>query len=151
MSFKVHLIIICAIIVMIYVAMQIIGKQEAPAPVAAPKASKYKISVISASWGLNCLDYDYWGDDTPKRDVFANSPENNKPQENNILSRVQALCEGKKSCKFKAEEETLGPQPVKNCRDAEIQIEYRCFSFDRPWNIQTMDKDIEIDCEAQNP
>lgn len=151
MSFKGHLLIICGIIVFMYVILQVMQKKPDQQAVKVEEKSPYSISILHASWGLNCLNsYDYDPEPTPSS--FAGSPKS-KWVEDNVLTRVDALCKDKKGCVIGISKDVLGDVPdAENCGTKELKVEYRCFSFDRPWIIISKDKDKElvIDCEKQN-
>ncbi|MGE0754931.1 MAG: hypothetical protein AB7L92_07190 [Alphaproteobacteria bacterium] len=148
MSFKVHLIIICSIIVATYLAIQVIGKREKK-PAKVVEKSAYSIQLLHASWALNCnYTLDSW--EEPKHSTFANDPEQIGLREDNVFQKVYDLCHGKERCTFKVGPEALGKDPAPRCGDKEIKIEYRCFDIDRPWIIQSRDKEISIDCVEQN-
>lgn len=129
--------------------MQLIESAPAPQQPTQEAVSQYKINVLHASWGLNCQEYSSeWN--TQDQDAFANNPDKNKLKEDNIYSKITALCQDKEKCEFMVGQETLGDDPAPYCGEKEIKIEYRCFSFDRPWNIRSHDKKIQIDCSKQN-
>ena len=113
--------------------------------------SPYNISILHASWGLNCLNsYSY--DPNPTPSSFATTAKS-KWYEDNVLSRVATLCKDKKSCTIGINNDVLGDVPDdESCSIKELKIEYRCFSFDRPWILVSKEKDkqLVIDCEKQN-
>ena len=57
------------------------------------------------------------------------------------------MCNLKKKCDVLNSPKTVGDASVPECHNKEMVIEYRCFSFDRPWSI-TIDNDATgtIDC-----
>lgn len=150
MSFKVHLIIICVIITFMYIILQVINNRPAPAPVApVEQTSAYSITILHASWGLNCLD-SFELEDTPQ-DSFSSSAKS-KLHEDNVLSEVADLCNDKKNCTVPINTTALGDDPSPDCRRKYLRVEYRCFAYDRPWILTSKDKEKElnIDCDKQN-
>lgn len=99
------------------------------------------ITITSASWGLNC---------TEEKD--ANAPfmslSGKRSGKNNVLDEVAKLCDGKVSCSGAANTATLGADPFPEC-SKHLVIEYRCFSYDRPWKIDIGSEPFTIDCTTR--
>lgn len=150
MSFKLHLIIICFIIVSVYAVWRFMDHSPAPAPAPVIKESPYSISIVHASWALNCRNWSNTGQysNAQSNDPFAKSnSETNKNREDNVLEAVSNLCNGQLRCDIPANIETLGDQPFPNCLDRALEVEYRCYSFDRPWKQRVMGGTMTINCD----
>src|SRR5262245_44420026 len=119
MSFKAHLVVVCGIIIAVYLAWQLLNVSTTPVEVEAPDESEispYKISVIHASWGLNC------------NNATDKSNAADKPREDNVLEAVAKACNGKVKCGIPVKESFSGDDSATSCRDKMLEIEYRCFS-----------------------
>jgi hypothetical protein len=151
MSFKIHLIIVSVIIIAVYFAWQLTSRTNTPQPAVIEQetASPYSITVIHASWGLNCRN-SYVARTTPQKDdPFAYKPgTESKLEEDNVLSIVSKLCDGKLKCTIPISPQALGGDPMPECGDKSLDVEYRCFSFDRPWLVQSSFKSLDIDCSS---
>ena len=146
MSFKVHLLIIMCII--IAVVLSWIVMQNMPSKTADLAAAKpaYSIAINHASWGLNCRDTAIISDKT--RDAFLNKTDpNEKLREDNVLGPVSRLCNGNADCDITPDENTLGTDPSPACGTKVLEVEYRCFSYDRPWNIKKLGGNVTIHCD----
>lgn len=131
MPLKFHSIVACAIILALFLGWQGI-RYFAPraAAVADAAAPGNAIHIIRASWGLNC-GHDAAG----AMRTFADDRESNKIIENNILQTIQRFCDGKAACTLHNTVEFMGTDPAPACPNKEMAIEYRCYSFDRPWHL----------------
>ena len=157
-----HLIAISCIIVIVTVIFSITGqfknkKVEKPKPVITvvddqgtqtvveveEEIGDRYITIWEASWGLNCNKS---GRDSGPSTGFAGS--NNGVKRNNVMGKVKELCNGKLNCEFKADYKTLGrPTQDRRCRP-QLEMMYRCFSFDRPWTVSSRSGDmVRIDCK----
>jgi hypothetical protein len=140
MSFKLHLIIVSVIIVLVYLAGKIF--LTVPLPATTPmstKKSPFSIAITHATWGLNCryrLTEGMENDDGFVKDIRVD----------NALKKVSELCNDKPSCTIAINENTLGRDPYPGCFEKELDIEYRCYSFDRPWRVRGNSGTISIDC-----
>ncbi len=142
MPFKIHLLIVSFIIAVVFVSW----KWMAEAPQAAPQtasSSPYSISIVHASWGLNCklkaIPNSY--------DSYASSSEQTKPLRiDNVLVAVSELCNGKLQCSVPVNSGALGKDPAPECSEKVLDIEYRCFSYDRPWSTRSSSGSVDIDC-----
>ncbi len=150
MSFKVHLIIVCTIIIAVFFTWHIMEnmKKSQPAEIAKETASPYSITITHASWGVNCRN-SYTLGTNDRKDPFAyNGNADNKLHEDNVLEAVSKLCNGKLKCSIPIKKETLGDDPAPSCGNKMLNIEYRCFSFDRPWIVEGDSKKLDIDCST---
>jgi len=148
MSFKIHLIIIVFIIFAVLISWHWMSDTPVKIAVPQPETSRFSIIVVHASWGLNCM-YVNDGTNTPP-DAFAPSaqnPNSGKPHEDNVLEKVSELCNGKSQCSLPVNSSALGLDPSSGCMDKALEIEYRCFSYDRPWTARSSSGTLHIDCE----
>lgn len=142
MSFKIHLIVVSFIIVVVYVSWQLISKTPVQAPVV-PAASKYSISVIHASWGLNCVIHK----SDNGNEGYISDTSQRKLQTDNVLVEVSQLCNGKLKCDIPIKAATLGADPAPECNGKALEVEYRCFSYDRPWIARGTSGKLGINCD----
>ncbi len=148
MSFKIHLIIVCAIIIVVFFSWQLMSSQKSTEATgkSIETISPYSVSIIHATWGINCRDY-YAPNTATKDDPFKKSPDSNsKLREDNVLEAVSKLCSGKLKCSIPINEKALGSDPAPDCSGKVLKVEYRCFSFDRPWIAESDGKKLDIDC-----
>jgi hypothetical protein len=150
MPFKVHLAIISCIVIVVVLAWQYM--QHQPQTVEAAPGKTYSITVTHASWGLNCQNLAISSNQAENtRDPFLNKGgANNKLREDNVMAAVALLCNGNIQCDILADEATLGPDPAPDCTNKTLEIEYRCFSYDRPWNVKTSSGAATLNCEQPN-
>ena len=146
MSFKLHLMIVCFIIVIVYVAWQAMNNAPAPAPAVEAKSAQHVITVSHASWGLGCRDYSGMNGSTT-RDAFVDSSDT-KVRQDNVLSAVALLCNGKQKCDVAVDATVLGEDPFPTCNPKMLEIEYRCFSYDRPWIAKAMSGSVSLHCDT---
>lgn len=148
MSFKIHLIIVCVIIIAVYSTWQISKRLESSQqPVNQQEnVSPYKISIISASYGLNCLDEYNIPNQSPSDPFAYKAKKNEKLKKDNVLELIARACDNKIKCSIILKPELLGGDPAPDCVGEILEIEYRCFSFDRPWTIKGEGKSLDIDC-----
>jgi len=147
MPFKLHLIIISCIIVAVLLAWQFLHNTSSGLSDNAPAKSAYSLSVTHASWGLNCRNIAINNDAAP-HDAFVSKGEaNNKLHEDNVLGTVARLCNGNMKCDIMVDEATLGADPSPDCGNKVLEVEYRCFSYDRPWNVKTATGTLSLHCE----
>ncbi|MCE2926458.1 MAG: hypothetical protein LW823_02260 [Rickettsiales bacterium] len=137
MTFKTHLIAISVIILSVFIAWQAFQKPDRPKQ-APPKTetSAYQIIIVRASLGLNCLD---------------RYPNAENLFENNVKEIVSSLCAGKLDCKVPTNEKTLKITTSSDCSDKELEIEYRCFSFDRLRTEKASFGSVELRCSNLEP
>lgn len=101
-----------------------------------------KIMINSASWGRNC-DNSVRRNSLNIRDTYG---ETYKVEEDNVLDKVTAMCEGKRTCEFTANNETFGFDPAKNCIKL-FEVVYRCFSYDTKRKVEKYQSNkVYIDC-----
>jgi hypothetical protein len=143
MSFKLHLIIISFIITAVYLAWRLMDSSPASVPAVAPsKESPYSITISHASWGLNCR----YKTRNNESDNFAGAKDSSPLREDNVLAKISQECNGKLHCSIPVSTDMLGPDPAAQCYEKELSIEYRCFSYDRPWHAKASSGTLTIDC-----
>lgn len=149
MSFKHHLIIVIVIILGVYLAWQGMNKDPVEEPAApAVAVSPYAISILHATWGGRCGNA--FQDMDPSYDNYAkNTPDSARPQEDNVLSKISDMCNGKMECSITVNQASLGELP-RDCVEKSLEVEYRCFSYDRPWRIRENKGAMTINCSRQN-
>lgn len=97
---------------------------------------------------MNCLDA-YAPSSETSEDPFAyKAKKNDKLKKNNVLELIAKACNNKLKCGIILKPELLGGDPAPDCVGEILEIEYRCFSFDRPWTINSdgKGKTLDIDC-----
>ncbi len=150
MSFKTHLLVVSFIIATVYGVWQLLYVHPQPAivEVPQPQAGDKSIQIIRASWGLNCANMRFAQNGAPESPAtFANSsPTVPQIKENNVLEAVSRLCNGQPACSIAPTVEILGTDPQPQCFDKKLEIEYRCFAFDRPWRVRGNNTTLQIDC-----
>ena len=69
--------------------------------------------------------------------------------DDNVLTAVSNICNGKEKCDILIDPTVLGEDPLPSCMSEMLQIEYRCFSFDRIWVAKSQAGTLSINC-AEN-
>lgn len=137
MTLKIHFIGL-AVIILLLVAITYKSSQ----PVVVVSDSPYVIQIENASYGLNC------NQQKTSSDPYAQSGPK-KIEKNNVLSAVSAQCTGKVSCSFAVDPTVLGLDPAPGC-GKKLDVDYRCFSYDRPWKASGDDfETMSIDCSKR--
>lgn len=150
MSFKLHLLIVSIIIVIMYLAWGFTRSQPNTATDDANSAPTYSVSVIHASWGLNCpaiLENDNVLD---KAYVRKSDTHSNRPHADNALQIVSDLCQGEVECTIPLNDATFEGMAPANCNEKKLTVEYRCFAFDRPWRAQGSSNDGSLSITCAN-
>jgi hypothetical protein len=143
MPVKVHFIIVACIILVVSLAWHFMSAPPPAVPVVQQTNSAYSISVAHASWGLECPQ-----ENRAAGDAFANKPSAaGSRREDNVLDKVSALCGGKVSCEIPVLPSVLGGDPAPDCLSKVLVVEYRCFSYDRPWTVQASSGKLPINCD----
>jgi hypothetical protein len=133
MTFKNHLIAIAVISVVVLVAWNVFQRAKpAEQPVAATNTSPYQIIIVRASWGLNCTER------------FGSS---DKIHENNIHEAIANLCNGQINCSVAISDVVKFFNPLPQCTDKQLEVDYRCFSFDRLRSAKTSSGQLQITCQ----
>lgn len=149
MPFKTHLAIVTAILLVVYFVWQTLGSrvpQEKPL-IRTEAVSPYSISIANANWSRNCLQ------NLPsyslKSDGFAKLSEGTLEREktNDLVSKLSELCNGKNRCELLTESLSSPNDPTANCAKSELEVEYRCFSYDRPWRVSSESGKLAINCD----
>ena len=150
MSFKTHLVVVSCIVIAVLLMWQFMLHSNAPVstttaiPEKPPAERTYSISVTHASWGVNCRNIILNNDST--REAFL-TKSNNKLREDNVLEKISHLCNGRATCTVNIDEPSLGADPSPECNSKLLEIEYRCFTYDRPWSLKTVSTPVTLHCE----
>ncbi len=149
MSFKIHLIIVSVIIIAVYFTWQITQRSQKSQDTVNQEeiVSPYKISIISASYGLNCLE-SYVEPSDNSNDPFAHKNNKELIKRDNVLATISSLCNDKLKCSIPLSAKLLDNDPMPQCAGKTLDVEYRCFSFDRPWTLKGEGKSLDIDCSS---
>lgn len=101
----------------------------------------YAVAVSSATYNTTCA--------TPAVKSSGFTSEKNISAKDNVLSAVSSFCNGKLNCTLKVDAQALGITLDSPC-SKELKVEYRCFSYDRPWYASAPDGQmLEIDCSKR--
>jgi len=132
MSFKTHLIFVTLVIACVFLFWRL--SQPAIEPIVAQPVQKsdFGISVAYATWGRNCLN------------------SGNVSIDNNVKEEVSASCNGLMECKIIADSRTFRNDFNPQCSTKELEVEYRCFSFDRLRSVKSAMGSLIIKCDASN-
>jgi hypothetical protein len=130
MSFKIHLLIVFCITILTYIVWQALQTPPAPPPVVEAKPS-HVINVAHATLGAQC------GNENADRSSHFD----------NVLKRVAALCNDKVKCVIPIKSEILGNVSTFSCADRGLEVEYRCFSYDKAWTEKASYGALTLDCE----
>lgn len=147
MQFRTHLIIILCITAAIYGIWYLLSQNQ-PVAVIQRGASPYSIHISRATWGLNCRQR-YQVPSTSSDGFSADAAGGFSLTANNVLKQVGELCDGKPDCEIPTDALLIGKDPAPHCIDKELEVEYRCFSFDRPWRIRSISATTKIDCSTR--
>ena len=132
MKLKNHLIAIAVITFVVLIAWKLLQAQApAPAPGNSAAPSPYNIIIVRASWGLNCLER------------FASA---DQISENNIQQPIINLCNGKAECIISISEANKVFNFLPECTDKVMEVDYRCFSFDRLRSVKASNGQLELKC-----
>lgn len=146
MPFKVHLLIISCIIIVVLLAWQFMQFSASTAVKKIAEKPSHTLSITHASWGLNCRNIAINSD--ASRDVFLNKNDpRSKLREDNVLAPVSRLCNGNVKCDINLGESDLGSDPVPDCGSKILEVEYRCFSYDRPWKVKSSGAKLSLKCD----
>lgn len=158
MFFKFHLLVVSIIIVVMYAVWQTmvnISNFEVKQEITPLVESPFEITISKATWGLNCLKEPKQSSHSQSNNAPSGRADDpfwktsqNKPiiiNENNVLSRVKALCDKRLICRIQPNSKALGPDPAPNCSKT-LDVEYRCFNYDRPWYAQATKEPLVINC-----
>jgi len=151
MNFKIHLLIISAIIIVLYLASSFLAsRSSAPKPLTqTPQVSDYYISVVHASWGLNCVSFIKRMSSQNEESLDTSRLDTSKLKTDNVLSAVSNLCNGKDTCEIPLDAASLGGDPAPSCGNKTLMVEYRCFSIDKLRSATASYGALPIDCNAQ--
>ena len=156
MAFKLHLMIVSFIIVTVYLVWMVMTPAEVPVPVAPvlgkmdTKIAPYTVAIIHASWGMNCPNVLINTDAQTTHDPYVNTrnkgPVNNKLRDDNVFAAVSLFCNSKEKCEIAVGDPVLGDDPAPDCTNKVLEIQYRCYSYDRPWTVRAATGSLTLDC-----
>ncbi len=150
MSFKVHLLIITCIIAAVYVIWELMHSAVLPAnQVTDPKGIPRMIAVTHASLGLNCRGVSI-NNDANIHDAFSSKKlPNPKLSDDNVFGPVSLKCNGSTDCEVAVDDPELGEDPAPDCSPKMLEVEYRCFSYDRPWRVKATSGTVKLLCATE--
>jgi hypothetical protein len=148
MPFKVHLLIVAIIIAAVYIIWGIMHTAAPVVQAGDPKTMSRMIAVTHASWGLNCRNVMISNDDNAQDAFGTGKQPNPKLSEDNVFSAVSLMCNGKSQCEVPASDPQLGEDPAPDCAIKNLEIEYRCFSYDRPWKVKLSSGVAKLQCAS---
>lgn len=143
MPLKIHLIIIMCIVLVVSVAWELTQRLNNNTPGATGSTDARRIAITHASLGLNCRG--------AMVSNTAAQPATGKEtvpalREDNVFSAVSLMCNGKTECTVSATDSALGKDPAPDCTPKTLEIEYRCFSYDRPWSVKSSGGSVKLEC-----
>lgn len=153
MSFKIHLLIVSVIILVVYLVWGISRSTPDTGSSIADTKPTYVISVTHASWGLNCPDIAGNDDILDKAYVKKSDLANKRPYQDNALAIVSDYCNSKTDCDIPLSGELFKGMAPKQCSEKKLAVEYRCFTYDRPWRAEASNIDgmLSITCKGKEP
>ncbi len=150
MSFKVHLIIVACIIAAVYVIWELMhAGSTAVTAQGDPRGIPRMIAVTHASYGLNCRNVAVNNDAVPQDAFNTGKTPNPKLAEDNVFSSISLKCNGATECDIPLDDPALGEDPAPGCTPKMLEVEYRCFSYDRPWRVRTSSGVIKLICATE--
>jgi hypothetical protein len=156
-NWKIHALAIAAITIVIYLLYSATRPEPVGTAPSAP-ASGRSIQIVSASWGLECNRYLNSAIEraNEQRAKLPSEERNSVPMPkeitvNNALERVQSLCDGKETCTFRADDDTIGIETYRGC-GGDLDVSYRCFKIDRLHKLSVnRNENVTLDCRAKKP
>lgn len=143
MTNKQHIVVIFVMVIVISLLWRLVvevTKEETP--MVEQRTTPYNIEIVNASYGLNCQ----YRMSREQSGGFVD-PNQNRVRKNNALRAVSDACNGKEKCSVMVTDDLVGGQISQTCSYARLEVEYRCFSFDRPWATYGYNgSSLEIDC-----
>lgn len=140
-NWKFHAIALGTITLMIVIVFSLTYKPKPTATDPNTPTSDRFIQIHSASYGLNC-----------NARLKYRRPANGAVEEmmvNNVLLDVSRMCNGKVSCNIDVRDTSFSKKFPAGCAK-ELEVEYRCFSWDRPWKVLGVPYELAvIDCANQ--
>lgn len=133
MSLKIHLIIVSLIVIVLTLGWQAAsywGNKNTP-----HQSPRGVIQVVRATLGLNCDPSTLTADITVAHPAGDFNDNSQKIKEDNVHQQISQLCNGKTTCSILNNTDALGFDPAPNCFDKQILVEYRCYAFDRLWQV----------------
>ncbi len=145
MNFKIHLIIVVLLIGAVFTGWQyMLHRQQLSESAQSQPASDWFIRIYRANYGLNCND----ASSATASSEYADSRNNLRPiREDNALKEISNLCNGRAACALMVTNELFALDPAPGCRDKTLEVEYRCFSYDKPRKVSAKyNARLAIDC-----
>lgn len=133
MPFKIHLLIICVIIATVFTVWQLTNPNTSKDSSEHPKASAKLITITHASLGLNCRQ-------------FSANTNNLNIAPDNVLELISKKCSGLTECTIALETGELGEDTAPDCKPKTLEVEYRCFSYDRPRQLKATTGSLQLKC-----
>lgn len=155
MSYKLKFHLIAVVLIIITVSVLHALTKPAPLPARIVKVVQYSPTIVTATWGMNCNDRIAQEMAAKPQRYTARPvvPDASKPAipaltpvtRDNVLTKIQQLCDGQQTCTFRADSATLG-DVMMGCY-AELKIQYYCNELDRV-NARTIQQgsDVTLDC-----
>lgn len=148
MSFKIHLVVVACIITAVYMIWELMHLGGTPPQTVDQRGIPHMIAVTHASLGLNCRNMAISNDATP-HDAFSNGKSaNTKLVEDNVFPAISLKCNGLTECVFALDDPDLGEDLAPDCNPKTLEIEYRCFSYDRPWIVKASSGAVRLICNT---
>lgn len=156
-NWKIHALAIAAITIVIYLLYSAIRPEPVSTAPSAPGSGR-SIQIVSASWGLECNRNLSSAIERVNEQRAKLPPEERNtvpmPKEmmvNNALDRIRSLCDGKETCTFRADDDTIGIVTYRGCGGG-LDVSYRCFKIDRLQKHSVRrDENVTLDCRAKKP
>ena len=144
MTFKTHLLIVAVIILMVYLVWDIGRTPPATAP-----QSNYAITVSHASWGLNCPLYANGNNVLDRAYVKKSANGEALPKQDNVLQVIASTCNGATDCTIAISDDAFPGIAPTECVNKKLEVEYRCFSYDRPWHAEAVSSAgaLQLSCQ----
>ncbi len=121
-NWKFHAIALGCIITLIVVVFLVTAPPKEVVVEGTPTNPDRFIQVHKASYGLNC-----------NARIRRYGNQNAEPvNPNNVLLDVSRICNGQETCTIEVKDTSFSKQFASGC-SKELEVEYRCFSWDRPW------------------
>lgn len=148
MNIKIHIAIISVIVLTLFIVWQVFILK--PVKTESIVVSGYSIKVSRASYGLACNTVFKAKQQNQgfSQNPYQDDPANQLVEENNVYDIVSRLCDGKPSCEFKVNDESMQQDPRRGCGIQDLQLEFRCFKVDRlRRKVFKQQETASIDCD----
>ena len=145
MPFRIHLVIVACIIASVYLIWEFMHRATTAPQSPSARNIARMIAVTHASLGLNCRGMAIQNEAVPQ-DAFNGAGANPKLAEDNVFGAVSLRCNGRTECEIAVDDPGLGEDPAPECRPKVLEVEYRCFSYDRPWRVKASSGSVKLLC-----